>query len=107
MGDDSPCARNKRSPDPTKCQDCCDEKLIDWLKKKIKKGLKEIVDCIHDCEKQFPNPADAPALAECVRGCVGPGGGLSVPIKQYLECCYKWCDDTHGSFDPPGPCKLK
>jgi hypothetical protein len=100
----SPCDRNKRNPDPTMCHDCCDEKIVEDLEKKLTKG--KVGKCVKDCDRQ--HPGDPHAIVECVRGCLVPIGsakGLLMKIKKYLECCYAKCLPD-GDYDPPGECKL-
>jgi len=100
----SPCDRNKRNPDPTMCHDCCDEKIVEDLEKKLTKG--KVGKCVKDCDRQ--HPGDPSAVLECIKGCLSSSNlvGWLNGIRDYLICCYGKCDAKEGAWNPPGECKL-
>ncbi len=82
------------------------------LKKKIPGKLcKSLRECLLKCAKEFPDPSDYSARAECARGCLFEKWDApsfvrwGVGIRNYLLCCYGLCDSASGWFMPPGGCE--
>jgi hypothetical protein len=100
------CKRNRESPSAVNCQDCCDQKVIERIKKLPKDQCKKLKECIQ--EKCRDAGGDR---AECVKGCLVEVLGtlkafpLLAKLDRYLKCCYSKCLPG-GHFDPPGNCKL-
>lgn len=103
------CESNQQSPNAVNCQSCCDQKLLDNLKKKLKpKQIKDLSKCL---EEKCRGTGDADSRLECFRGCLnevlGHLGALPIhlKIKTFIECCYGGCLPS-GKFSPPRNCNL-
>jgi len=81
---------------------------MDILKKRLKKGGKEIAQCMQNCLQEPPDDR-ADCFIECLVGKVDAGtfDRWAEGIKHYLECCYGQCDATGGHWNPPGKCGKK
>jgi RHS repeat-associated protein len=100
------CDLYKSSPNPASCQDCCDEKLLQALCKKVGGGIDDLAKCFADCQKGRDNSDLPSCIQKCVIDDLNGGKAYVTKVKNYLRCCYLGCDrGGDGTFQPPGGCE--